>query len=50
MREDIPGGSDKESAFNARYLGLISGQEVISKGHGNPLQCLSLENPMDRGA
>ena len=42
----FPGGSDgKESACNAGDLGLIP-----RSGHGNPLQCPYLENPMDRGA
>ena len=42
----FPGGSDgKESAFNAGELVSIPGG-----GHGNPLQCSCLENPMDRAA
>ena len=46
------GGSDsKESACNARDLGLIPGLERSpGGGNGNPLQYSCLENPMDRGA
>ena len=48
----FPGGSeDKESACNAGNLGSIPelGRSP-GGGHGNPLQCSCLENPMDRGA
>ena len=43
----FPGGPDgKESACNARDLGLIPGLGRSSGGgHGNPLQCSCLENP-----
>ena len=48
----FPGGSvGKESAHNAGEVGLICGLgRSPGGGHGNPLQCSSLENPMDRGA
>ena len=47
--EGFPGGStDKESAYNARNLGLIPGLGRSSgEGNGNPLQYSGLENPMD---
>ena len=41
----------KESACNAADLGLILGSgRSPGEGHGNPLQCSCLENPMDKGA
>ena len=41
----------KESACNARYLGLIPGSgRSPGEGNGNPLQYSCLENPMDGGA
>ena len=48
----FPGGSDgKESACNAGDLSLIPGLgRSPGEGHGNPLQCSCLENPIDRGA
>ena len=48
----LPGGLDgKDSASSARDLGLIPGLgRFPGEGHGNPLQCSCLENPMDRGA
>ena len=48
----FPGGSaGKESACNVGDLGSILGLGRSSGGgHGNPLQCSCLENPMDRGA
>ena len=48
----FPGGSDgKESTCSARDLGLIPGLgRSAGGGHGNPLQCSCLENPVDRGA
>ena len=48
----IPGGSDgKESACNARDLGLIPGKGRSSgKENGHPLQYSCLGNAMDRGA
>ena len=48
---DFPGGSGKESTCNAGDPGSIpeSGRSP-GGGHGNPLQCSCLENPMDRGA
>ena len=46
--------SGKKSAFNAGATGdagSIPGLGRSSgRGHGNPLQCSCLENPMDRGA
>ena len=50
--EGFPGGSDgKESACNAGDPGSVPGLERSpGEGHGNPLQYLCLENPMDRGA
>ena len=46
------GGSDsKESACNAGHTGSVPGLgRSPGGGHGNPLQCSCLENPMDRGA
>ena len=48
----FPGGSDgKESAYNARDLGLIPGSGRFSGvGNGNQLLYSCLENSMDRGA
>ena len=48
----FPGGSDsKESARNARYLGLIPGLgRSPGEGNGNPLRYSCLENPMGGGA
>ena len=48
----VLGGSDsKESACNAGDLGSIPGSgRSPGEGHGYPLQCSCLENPMDRGA
>ena len=48
----FPGGSDgEESACNAGDPGSIPGSgRPPGEGHGNPLQCSCLENPMDRGA
>ena len=45
----FPGGSDgKESACNARDLGLIPGVgRSPGEGKGSPLQDSGLENPMD---
>ena len=40
----------KESACNARELGLISGWRRSGEGHNNPLQYSCLENPMGRRA
>ena len=36
------------NAGDTRDMGLIPGSSA--EGHGNPLQCSCLENPMDRGA
>ena len=49
--EGFPGGStDKESAYNARNMGLIPGLGRSSgEGNGNPLQHACLGNPTDRG-
>ena len=48
----FPCSSDnKESACNAGDMGSIPGSgRSPGEGHGNPLQCSCLENPMDRGA
>ena len=48
----LPGGSDgKESACNARDLGLIPGSgRSPGEENVNSLQYPCLENPMDRGA
>ena len=42
----FPGGSDdKESTYNVRYLGLISGLGRFPEGgHGSPLQDSCLKN------
>ena len=41
----------KESAYNARDVGLISGSgRSTGEGNGNPLQYSCFRNPMDRGA
>ena len=48
----FPGGSDgKESTCNVGDLGSIPelGRSP-GGGHGNPLQCSCLENPLGRGA
>ena len=43
--------SGKESACNAGDTGSIAGSgRSPGGGHGSPLQCSCLENPMDRGA
>ena len=48
----FPAGSHgKESACNAGDLALIPGLgRFPGAGHGNPLECSYLENPMDKGA
>ena len=48
----FPGRSiNKESAHNAGDQGLIPGLgRTPEEGNGNPLQCSSLENHMDREA
>ena len=48
----FPGGSDdKESAWNARDLGLISGSgRSPGEEGGNPLRYSCLGNPMDKGS
>ena len=39
------------NAGDIRDAGLIPGSgRSPGEGHGNPLQCSCLENPMDRGA
>ena len=39
------------NAGDIRDEGLIPGSgRALGRGHGNPLQCSCLENPMDRGA
>ena len=49
---DFPGGSEvKASACNVGDLGSIPGSGKSSgEGNGNPLQCLCLKNPIDKGA
>ena len=40
-----------DNAGDVRDTGLIPGSGTSpGKGHGNPLQCSCLENPVDRGA
>ena len=47
----FPGVSvGKESACNARDLGLSRYICTPGEGNGNPLQCSCLENPRDGGA
>ena len=48
----FPGGSDgKESACNARDLGLIPGLGRSAEGgHGHPLQYSCLENPHEQSS
>ena len=50
--ELICSSDGKESAYNARDLGLTLGSGRRSSGEGNvnPLQYSCLENSMDRGA
>ena len=45
-------GSDgKDSSFSAGDMGSVPGLgRSPGGGHGNPLQCSCLKNPMDRGA
>ena len=39
------------NAGDIRDVGSIPGSgRSLGGGHGNPLQCFCLENPMDRGA
>ena len=49
---DFPGGPVvKNPPASAGDIGFIPGSErSLGGGHGNPLQCSCLENPMDRGA
>ena len=45
------GSGSKESACNVGDLGSIPGLgRSLGGGHGNPAQCLCLENPVNRGA
>ena len=45
------GGSDEESACNARDLGSIAGSgKSPGEGNGNPFQYFCLGNPINRGA
>ena len=47
----LGGSVVKNSPANAGDVGSIPGLvRSPGEGHGNPLQCLCLENPMDRGA
>ena len=52
LRKSTPDGSDsKISACNVGDLGSIpSSGRSPGEGHGNPLQCSCLENPVNRGA
>ena len=52
LQTGFPRGSDgKASACNAGDPGLIPGLgRSLGGGHGNPLQCSCLENPMEGGA
>ena len=52
IKWDFPGDShSEESGGSAGDSGLIPGSGRSPEGgHGNPLQCSCLENPMDRGA
>ena len=44
------GSADEESTCNAGDAGSVPGLgRSPGEGHGNPLQCSCLENPMDRG-
>ena len=48
--QGLCGSDSKESACNARHLGSVPALgRSPGGGHGNPLQCSCLENPMDRG-
>ena len=53
QHKGFPGSSDgKESASSGGDLGLIPGfglRRSPGKGHGHPLHCSCLENPMDTG-
>ena len=45
------GSNGKESACSAGDLGSIPGLgRSPGEGNGNPVQCLCLDKPMDRGA
>ena len=52
FKVSFPGGSNgKEFACNVGEMGSTPGLgRSPGGGHGNPLQCSCLENPMDRGA
>ena len=51
MRGFLHSSVSKESACNARDLGLIPGSgRAPGEGDSNPLQYSCLENPTDRGA
>ena len=52
MMMGFPVGSDgKESACNARDMGLIPGSgRSPGEGNGYPVKYSCLENPMDRGS
>ena len=43
----LANAEDVKREMRARFLGL---RRSAGAGHGNPLQCSCLENPMDRGA
>ena len=46
--------SSKESTYSVGVIGNMGSIPGLgrspARGHGNPLQCSCLENPMDRGA
>ena len=47
----LHGSAVKNPPASARTVGFIPGSGKSSgEGNGNPLQCSSLGNPMDRGA
>ena len=51
IRGFLGSSAGKESIFNAGDPGLTPGLgNSPGGGHGNPLQCSWMENPMDRGA
>ena len=55
IRRDFPGGSVvKKPPANAGDVRVVDSFSGLGRspggGHGNPLQCSCLDNPMDRGA
>ena len=43
-------GNPPANAGDVRGAGAVPGLGRSPEGHGNPLQCSCLKNPMDRGA